>query len=89
MNDSKNEGDALYERDENHPGQQGLNLEQLNSYSDQKSYAKGLVDLALITANASQLRNMLVMEDAELRSLNIALLSLSIILQVSANLTRK
>ena len=58
-------------------------LEQLNGYSQQKSYAKGLVDLALVTANANQLRYAWGLENEGLRVLNIVLLTLSIGLQVT------
>jgi hypothetical protein len=43
---------------------------------------KGLVDIALLTANANQLRHVIQLENEAMRILNIVLISLSITLQV-------
>ena len=58
------------------------NANQLHSHSQQKNFTKGFADLALLTANVSQLRHVLQLQDDTMRTLNIVLLSLSIFLQV-------
>ena len=58
------------------------NANQLHSHSQQKNFTKGFADLALLTANVSQLRHVLQLQDDTMRTLNIVLLSLSIVLQV-------
>ena len=51
-------------------------------YAKQKSWGKGFTDLALLTANANQLRYIVDHPDAPYRIFNTVLLSLSILLQV-------
>ncbi|XP_063229531.1 ninjurin-2-like isoform X1 [Bacillus rossius redtenbacheri] len=54
-----------------------------NSYATKKTIAQGMLDIALLTANASQLKYVLqVGEKHEFYSLMVALISVSIILQV-------
>ena len=55
---------------------------KLHSYTQQKNFTKGLVDLALLTANANQLIEAIQIEDELMKTLFIVLISLSIILQV-------
>ena len=68
------------------PEEKSILANDWNDYSDRKSYAKGLVDIALLTANANQFKHSLAIEDLTYRVVNITLVSLSIVLQVrSAN----
>ena len=68
------------------PEEKSILANDWNDYSDRKSYAKGLVDIALLTANANQFKHALAIEDLTYRVVNITLVSLSIVLQVrSAN----
>ena len=60
-------------------------LADLNNYSDKKSYAKGLVDVALLTANANQLKHALAIEDLTYKIVNLVLVISSLSLQVSWN----
>ncbi|XP_043197097.1 ninjurin-A-like isoform X4 [Amphibalanus amphitrite] len=54
-----------------------------NRYATKKTIAQGMLDVALLTANASQLRYVLqVGEEHEFYTLMVTLISLSIILQV-------
>ena len=57
-------------------------VEKLHSYTQQKNFTKGLVDIALLTANANQLRHVIEFDNDTMRTLNITFISLSIILQV-------
>ena len=57
-------------------------VEKLHSYTQQKNFTKGLVDIALLTANANQLRHVVEFENDTMRTLNIVFISLSILLQV-------
>merc|ERR1712142_497317 len=59
-------------------------VEHLQKMSQYKTYAKGLMDIALLTANANQLRHSLELCQP-FRTLLIVLLSLSIFLQVAAS----
>lgn len=53
-------------------------------YSDMKSTAQGLMDFALLTANASQLRSVIrAPSDQQYHTANIVMISLSIAFQVS------
>ena len=52
-----------------------------SNYCQKKNFAKGLVDIALLTANANQLTHAIHLQN-EMRILIIVLISLSIILQV-------
>lgn len=55
-----------------------------NRYATKKTIAQGMLDIALLTANASQLKYILqVGEKHEFYTLMLVLISLSIILQVS------
>ena len=67
-------------------GDQDASVDDFHAYSKMKSYAKGLVDFALISANASQLRYALAIENGSLRIFNVFLISLSIVLQVTVYL---
>ncbi|XP_030749773.1 ninjurin-2 isoform X3 [Sitophilus oryzae] len=59
----------------------------VNKYATKKTIAQGLLDVALLTANASQLKYVLqVGEKHEFYSLMLSLISISIILQVTAGL---
>ena len=58
--------------------------EAFKNYSKQKGWAKGWTDLALLTANANQLRYVVDHPSAHFRILNTVLLSLSILLQVQS-----
>ena len=58
-------------------------ISELNDYSDRKSYAKGLVDIALLTANANQLKHAIAIDDLTYKIVNICLVITSITLQVS------
>ncbi|XP_019758169.1 ninjurin-1 isoform X3 [Dendroctonus ponderosae] len=59
----------------------------VNKYATKKTIAQGLLDVALLTANASQLKYVLqVGEKHEFYSLMLSLISLSIVLQVTAGL---
>jgi len=54
-----------------------------NRYATKKTIAQGMLDVALLTANASQLRYVLQVGDRhEFYTLMVALISISIILQV-------
>lgn len=56
----------------------------VNKYATKKTIAQGLLDVALLTANASQLKYVLqVGEKHEFYTLMLTLISISIILQVS------
>merc|ERR1711935_700336 len=59
---------------------------KLHSYTQQKNFTKGLVDIALLTANANQLRHVIQFENETMRTLNIVFISLSILLQVVAGI---
>eukprot|EP00092_Neocalanus_flemingeri_P025429 GFUD01027569.1.p1 GENE.GFUD01027569.1~~GFUD01027569.1.p1 ORF type:complete len:152 (+),score=53.56 GFUD01027569.1:85-540(+) len=59
-------------------------VEHLEKMTDYKTYCKGLMDIALLTANANQLRHALEL-CAPFRTLLIVLLSISIVLQVIAS----
>ena len=64
------------------PPQQKLDV---NRYATKKSVAQGMLDIALLSANASQLRYVLqVGEEHEFYTLMITLTSISISLQVKA-----
>lgn len=56
-------------------------IDELN-YFQSKNFAKGLVDIALLTANANQLTHAIHLQDESMRILITVLISLSIILQV-------
>ena len=56
-------------------------VEELNYYQS-KNFAKGLVDIALLTANANQLTHALQLQIDSMKILITVLISLSIILQV-------
>ncbi|XP_066263132.1 ninjurin-1-like isoform X1 [Euwallacea similis] len=59
----------------------------VNKYATKKTIAQGLLDVALLTANASQLKYVLqVGEKHEFYSLMLTLISISIVLQVTAGL---
>jgi hypothetical protein len=67
-----------------------LYFQKLNNafktYSRNKTYAAGLLDMALITTNFTQIKNLINHKQSEMPFLNILLLSfvaLSVILQVS------
>ena len=54
-----------------------------NKYATKKTIAQGLLDVALLTANASQLKYVLqVGEKHEFYALMLTLISISIVLQV-------
>uniref|UniRef100_A0AAG5CTH8 Ninjurin-2 n=1 Tax=Anopheles atroparvus TaxID=41427 RepID=A0AAG5CTH8_ANOAO len=56
-----------------------------NRYATKKTIAQGMLDIALLTANASQLKYILQVGDKhEFYGLMLTLISISIILQVSA-----
>ncbi|XP_048523789.1 ninjurin-2 isoform X4 [Dendroctonus ponderosae] len=56
----------------------------VNKYATKKTIAQGLLDVALLTANASQLKYVLqVGEKHEFYSLMLSLISLSIVLQIA------
>ena len=63
--------------------EEAADIADLNSYSDKKSYAKGLVDVALLTANANQLKHAFAIDDMTYKVVNVTLVLLSLILQVS------
>merc|ERR1719206_178278 len=69
---------------ESQGSQKAANQEHLERMTDYKSYAKGLMDIALLSANANQLRHALEL-CAPFRTLLIILLSISIVLQVIAS----
>ncbi|XP_060528948.1 ninjurin-1-like isoform X3 [Cylas formicarius] len=59
----------------------------VNKYATKKTIAQGLLDVALLTANASQLKYVLqVGEKHEFYTLMLTLITISIILQVSVGL---
>lgn len=59
-----------------------------NRYATKKTIAQGMLDIALLTANASQLKYILqVGQRHEFYSLMLGLITTSIILQVSGNLS--
>lgn len=56
---------------------------QFNSYATKKTLAKGLLDIGLLMANASQLKSLLSLGPAQdYYYANLVLISLSIILQI-------
>ena len=58
-----------------------------NRYATKKTIAQGMLDIALLTANASQLKYILqVGERHEFYKLMLVLISLSIILQVNKHI---
>lgn len=58
-----------------------------NRYATKKTIAQGMLDIALLTANASQLKYILqVGEQHQFYKLMLILISLSIVLQVSLTL---
>lgn len=58
-----------------------------NVYTTKKTIAQGMLDVALLTANASQLKYLLQLGKAhEFYYLMVTLISLSLVLQVSINL---
>jgi len=68
------------------PGRQDEDdADHLEKMTDYKSYCKGLMDVALLTANANQLRHTLEICEPY-RALLVVLLSISILLQVVASL---
>lgn len=57
-----------------------------NRYATKKTIAQGMLDIALLTANASQLKYILQVGDKhEFYTLMLTLITVSIILQVSWN----
>ena len=59
-----------------------------NSYATKKTIAQGMLDIALLTANASQLKYVLqVGNQHEFYTLMVSLISISIVLQVCEMLT--
>lgn len=59
-----------------------------NRYATKKTIAQGMLDIALLTANASQLKYILqVGEKHEFYTLMLTLITVSIILQVSKTFT--
>merc|ERR1711860_219883 len=70
----------------NSPKMSNLNFNELNDYSDRKSYAKGLVDIALLTANANQLKHAIAIDDLTYKIVNICLVITSITLQIVAGI---
>jgi hypothetical protein len=59
-----------------------------NSYATKKTIAQGMLDIALLTANASQLKYVLqVGQQHEFYTLMVWLISISIVLQVCKVLT--
>ena len=58
----------------------------MNDYCNGKNYAKGLINFALLLANANQLRYALAIESDPFRTANIVLICLSIGLQVAAGI---
>nr|XP_019550234.2 ninjurin-2 [Aedes albopictus] len=62
---------------------QSISRLDLNNYATRKSFAQGMLDLALLTANASQLKYLLTVGEAhEFYHLLLTLVVLSISLQV-------
>nr|XP_019529779.2 ninjurin-2-like [Aedes albopictus] len=62
---------------------QSISRLDLNNYATRKSFAQGMLDLALLTANASQLKYLLTVGEAhEFYHLLLTLVILSISLQV-------
>ncbi|KAM7359738.1 ninjurin C isoform 3-T3 [Cochliomyia hominivorax] len=58
-----------------------------NRYATKKTIAQGMLDIALLTANASQLKYILqVGEQHQFYKLMLILISLSIVLQISAGI---
>ena len=59
-----------------------------NSYATKKTIAQGMLDIALLTANASQLKYVLqVGQQHEFYTLMVSLICISIVLQVCEVLT--
>lgn len=57
-----------------------------NRYATKKTIAQGMLDIALLTANASQLKYILQVGDRhEFYTLMLTLISISIVMQVSIN----
>ena len=52
------------------------------NYNQSKNFAKGLVDIALLTANANQLTHAIQLQNEDMKILITLLISLSILLQV-------
>ena len=62
-------------------------MDQMNTYVDLKTYGKGFVDFALMTANANLLWHMINSESEDLsRTLTIIFLSISMFLQIIGEL---
>merc|ERR1711934_150003 len=83
-NDSDTETDRLQALTEDPGRNEEGDADHLEKMTDYKSYSKGLMDIALLTANANQLRHTLEICEP-FRALLVVLLSLSILLQVVAS----
>ena len=58
-------------------------IKNFDKYTDLKTMTAGFVDVALITANANQLRFFINSENHSARTAMIVLVSISIVIQVS------
>jgi len=74
MSNNESQGSLLQEE----------NVKDLDKMSEYKTYAKGLMDIALLSANANQLRHALEL-CAPFKILLIVLLTISILLQITAS----
>ena len=64
-------------------GSELCSMDQMNNYADIKNYAKSFVDIALLTANANQLRYIYSTDIKDVtRTPALVLVSMSILFQV-------
>ena len=64
-------------------GSELCSMDQMNNYADIKNYAKSFVDIALLTANANQLRYIYSTDINDVtRTPALVLVSMSILFQV-------
>ena len=71
-------------------GSELCSIDQMNNYADIKNYAKSFVDIALLTANANQLRYIYSTDVNDVtRTPALVLVSMSILFQVSNYSNRK
>lgn len=63
-----------------------VTLDQMNIYANRKNFAGGLINFALILANANQLRFVIESDFSGIQCATIILISLSIVLQIVAGI---
>ncbi|XP_059491262.1 ninjurin-1 isoform X2 [Neocloeon triangulifer] len=83
MNNRVGNGNSVTPMDDENPGRRVHKAIDANRYASKKTLAQGMLDIALLTANASQLKYILqVGKQHEFYTLMVTLISVSIVLQV-------